>query len=126
MSVIFLIRARQDDRAAAWRLLLDDTLVVCTSEHGRTPKITTGQGGGRDHWSRVYSSLLAGGGTKRGAIVGASDKQGGDVLERGISPKDLLATMYHLLGVDHRMMIHDTLGRPLPLVEGQVIPEVLD
>jgi hypothetical protein len=107
------------------RGLLDDTLVVCTSEHGRTPKITTGQGGGRDHWSRVYSTLVAGGGTKRGHIVGASDKHGGDVAERPISPKDLLATMYHLLGIDHDMLIHDTLGRPLPLVDGQVIAEAL-
>jgi hypothetical protein len=107
------------------RGLLDDTLVVCTSEHGRTPKITTGQGGGRDHWSRVYASLMAGGGTKRGFVLGASDKQGGDVLDRPISPKDLLATMYHLLGIDHRMLVHDTLGRPLPLVDAEVIPEVL-
>ena len=107
------------------RGLLDDTLVVCTSEHGRTPKITTGQGGGRDHWSRVYSSLMAGGGTKRGHVVGASDKHGGDVADRPISPKDLLATMYHLLGIDHHTMVHDTLGRPLPLVDGQVITEAL-
>jgi hypothetical protein len=107
------------------RGLLDDTLVVCTSEHGRTPTITTGQGGGRDHWSRVYSTLLAGGGTKRGHIVGASDKHGGDVLDRPISPKDLLATMYHLLGIDHHQIVHDNLGRPLPLVEGEVITEAL-
>jgi hypothetical protein len=107
------------------RGLLDDTLVVCTSEHGRTPKITTGQGGGRDHWSRVYSTLVAGGGTKRGHIVGASDRQGGDVADRPISPKDLLATMYHLLGIDHHMIVHDPLGRPLPLVDGQVIFEAL-
>ena len=105
--------------------MLDDTLVVCTSEHGRTPKITTGQGGGRDHWSRVYSSLVAGGGTHRGCIVGASDKQGGDVADRPISPKDLLATMYHLLGIDHSMIVHDTLGRPLPLVDGDVIHEAI-
>jgi uncharacterized protein (DUF1501 family) len=107
------------------RGMLDDTLVVCTSEHGRTPTITTGQGGGRDHWSRVYASLLAGGGTKRGHIVGASDKQGGDVLDRPISPKDLLATMYHLLGIDHHQMVQDNLGRPLPLVEGEIISEAL-
>ncbi len=107
------------------RGLLDDTLVVCTSEHGRTPKITPGQGGGRDHWSRVYSTVVAGGGTKRGAIIGASDKQGGDVADRPISPKDLLATMYHLLGIDHEMIVHDTLGRPLKLVEGKVIGEAL-
>jgi arylsulfatase A-like enzyme len=107
------------------RGLIDDTLVVCTSEHGRTPKITTGQGGGRDHWSRVYASLLAGGGTKRGFVLGASDKQGGDVLDRPTSPKELLATMYHLLGIDHRMLVHDTLGRPLPLVDAEIIAEVL-
>jgi len=107
------------------RGLLDETLVVCTSDHGRTPKITPGQGGGRDHWSRVYSSLVAGGGTKRGFVLGASDKQGGDVAERPLSPKDLLATMYHLLGIDHRMMVHDTLGRPLPLVDGEVVTELL-
>ncbi len=99
--------------------------MVCTSEHGRTPKITTGQGGGRDHWSRVYASLMAGGGTKRGFVLGASDKHGGDVLDRPISPKDLLATMYHLLGIDHRMLVHDTLGRPLPLVDAEIIEEVL-
>jgi hypothetical protein len=73
----------------------------------------------------VYTSLVAGGGTKRGCVIGASDKQGGDVLERPISPKDLLATMYHLLGIDHRMMVRDRLNRPLPLVEGEVIEEAL-
>lgn len=107
------------------RGLLDDTLVVCTSEHGRTPKITTGQGGGRDHWSRVYSTLLAGGGTKRGHVIGASDKHGGEVAERPISPKDLLATMYHLLGIDHHTIVHDALSRPLPLVDGEVVHEAL-
>jgi Protein of unknown function (DUF1501) len=107
------------------RGLLDETLVVLTSEHGRTPKITTANGGGRDHWSRVYSSLVAGGGTKRGCVVGASDKHGGDVADRPISPKDLLATMYHLLGIDHHTMIRDRTDRPLPLVDGQVIEDVL-
>jgi len=107
------------------RGLLDETLVVCTSEHGRTPQINKAIGGGRDHWSRVYSSLVAGGGTCRGKIVGASDKQAGDVADRPISPKDLLATMYHLLGIDPHTQIQDRQGRPLPLVEGQVIGEAL-
>ena len=107
------------------RGLLDETLVVCTSEHGRTPQINKAQGGGRDHWSRVYSSLVAGGGTARGKIVGASDKQAGDVADRPISPKDLLATMYHLLGIDPHTLIQDRQGRPLPLVEGQVIADAL-
>lgn len=108
------------------RGLLDETLVVLTSEHGRTPKISTKvEGGGRDHWSRAYSSVVAGAGIVRGSVVGATDKQGGDPVTRPISPKDLLATMYHLLGIDHHQLVHDALGRPLPLVEGHVIPEVL-
>jgi uncharacterized protein (DUF1501 family) len=105
------------------RGLLDETLVVCTSEHGRTPTINKAQGGGRDHWSNVYSSMLAGGGSARGRIVGASDKHAGEVAETPLSPKDLLATMYHLLGIDHHQIIHDRLGRPLPLVEGNVISQ---
>ncbi|MBX7071809.1 MAG: DUF1501 domain-containing protein [Pirellulales bacterium] len=104
------------------RGLLDDTLVVCTSEHGRTPRFT---GTGRDHWSRAYTTLVAGGGTARGRIVGATDKIGSDVTDRPVSPKDLLATMYHLLGIDHRTWIHDALGRPLPLVDGEVVHEAL-
>ena len=67
----------------------------------------------------------AGGGAKRGHIVGATDKHGGDVVDRPISPKDLLATVYHLLGIDHQMVLRDALNRPLPLVEGHVIEEAL-
>ncbi len=107
------------------RGLLDETLVVCTSEHGRTPTINKAEGGGRDHWSNVYTTLLAGGGTARGRIVGASDKHGAEVAERPISPKDLQATMYHLLGIDHELTIRDRGGRPLPLVDGRVIDEAL-
>jgi len=107
------------------RGLLDDTLVVCTSEHGRTPHIANVEGGGRDHWSRVYSTLMAGGGVARGCVVGASDKHGGDVADHPISPKDMLATMYHLLGIDHTMIVHDAQGRPLPLVHGEVISAAL-
>ncbi|MGE3776780.1 MAG: DUF1501 domain-containing protein [Pirellulaceae bacterium] len=107
------------------RGLLDETLVVCTSEHGRTPHINRAQGGGRDHWSRVYSSVVAGGGMARGRVVGASDKQAGDVADLPLSPKDLLATMYHLLGIDHHTPVHDQVGRPLPLVDGRVITEAL-
>ncbi len=94
------------------RGLLDDTLVVCTSEHGRTPQINKAQGGGRDHWSRVYSAMMAGGGMARGRVVGASDKHGSDVTDLPLSPKDLLATMYHLLGIDHHLLVHDALQPP--------------
>ena len=68
---------------------------------------------------------MAGGGTARGKIVGATDKHAGDVADRPISPKDLLATMYHLLGIDPHLMMHDRQGRPLPLVDGEVIHEAL-
>lgn len=107
------------------RGLLDETLVVCTSEHGRTPKLNKAEGGGRDHWSNVYSSMIAGGGAARGRVVGASDRHAAEVAETPISPKDLLATMYHLLGIDHRQVVHDRLGRPLPLVEGEVLWKAL-
>jgi hypothetical protein len=100
------------------RGLLDETLVVCISEHGRTPKITTTQGGGRDHWSRAYSAVLAGGGIARGKVVGKTDRIAGDVVERPISPKDVLATTYHLLGIDPETTIEDRIGRPLTLVPG--------
>jgi uncharacterized protein (DUF1501 family) len=108
------------------RGLLDETLVVCVSEHGRTPKITTGQGGGRDHWSRAYSAVLAGGGIACGRVVGKTDKIAGDVVERPISPKDVLATTYHLLGIDPETTIEDRINRPMALVPGgTVIAEAL-
>jgi len=109
------------------RGMLDDTLVVCLSEHGRTPKINKAKGGGRDHWSRVYSTLFAGGGVARGNIVGASDQQAGDPTDRPVSPKDLLATMYHLLGIDPHTMLPDRSGRQIPLLpdSADVIREVL-
>lgn len=108
------------------RGLLDTTLVACISEHGRTPQITNSRGGGREHWSRAYGGLFAGGGIKRGAVVGRTDKHGGDVVDRPVSPKDILATLYHLLGVDSSTMLEDRLGRPLPLVaEGHVVSEMI-
>jgi hypothetical protein len=97
------------------RGLLDETLVVCLSEHGRTPKLDHHKGGGRDHWSRCYSAVLAGGGVARGKVIGRSDKIAGTVAERPISPKDILATVYHLLGIDPGTIIRDRTARPVPL-----------
>jgi hypothetical protein len=107
------------------RGMLDDVLVVCGSEHGRTPIINQAQGAGRDHWSRVYTTLVAGAGITRGNVVGASDKIGGEVADRPVSPKELLATMYHLLGIDHRTVVYDRQNRPLPLVDADVVGELL-
>jgi hypothetical protein len=108
------------------RGLLDETLVLCLSEHGRTPNIASVPGGGRDHWSRAYSAVLAGGGVARGRVIGRTDKHGGTVVERPVSPKDILATLYHLLGIDPHTMLADRSGRLLPLVaDGSVIQEML-
>jgi hypothetical protein len=107
------------------RGMLDETVVVCVSEHGRTPKLQNVSGGGRDHWSQAYSSLLAGGGVARGRVVGKTDRYAGTVLDRPVSPKDLLATIYHLLGIDPHTTIVDRTNRPLPLVDGNVVAEAL-
>jgi len=110
------------------RGMLDDTLVVCLSEHGRTPQIANSvAGGGRDHWSRCYSIVMAGGGIARGKVVGASDKQAGDPIDRPVSPKDILSTMYHLLGINPHTMLEDRGGQRVLLTpeSNNVIPEVL-
>jgi hypothetical protein len=115
------------------RGLLDETLVVCTTEHGRTPKLDpdgdhpSGKGhGGRNHWSRAYATALAGAGVARGKIVGKTDRIAGEVVEDGVSPKDVLATTYHLAGIDPGTLIHDRLGRPLPVGgDGRVLAAVL-
>ncbi len=108
------------------RGMLEETPVVVRSVHGRTPKQNRAVGGGRDHWSRCYSLLLAGGGIARGQVVGRSDRIGSDPAERPISPKDLLATILHLLGIDPSSEWNDRQGRPLPLIaKGAVIPEAL-
>jgi hypothetical protein len=109
------------------RGLLDETLVIWMSEHGRTPRIDSKpKGAGRHHWSKAYSILLAGAGIPRGKIVGSTDKLGGEVRDTPISPKDILATAFHLLGIDPHTPIADALGRPVPIAgSGEVRPELL-
>jgi len=103
------------------RGMLDETLVMVVTEHGRTPQLSAAQEGGRDHWSDVYSCLMAGGGAPGGVVVGASDAHAGQPAEHPVSPKDMLATAYHLLGIHPETEIPDRLGRPLPLVpDGKV------
>ena len=97
------------------RGMLDDTAVVVLSEHGRTPQIQQVEGGGRDHWSRAYSAVFAGAGFAKGRVVGRTDRIGGDVAETPFSPKDVVATIFHLLGIDPAAEIHDRLGRPYPI-----------
>ncbi len=107
------------------RGLMDETLVVCTSEHGRTPKINNAKWGGRDHWSRAYSTVLAGAGVTRGNVIGTTDAIAGDVGEptgesEGLASDDV-SLARHQPSHDH----YDTLKRPLPLVEGHVINEAM-
>ena len=109
------------------RGLLDETMVLCTSEHGRTPKIDSKPpGAARHHWSRTYSSVFAGGGFARGRIVGRSDAIGGEVAETPLSPKDMQATTYHLLGFPETTTVPDQASRPHPIAgDGQVRHELL-
>jgi Protein of unknown function (DUF1501) len=109
------------------RGLLDETLVLWMSEHGRTPRIDSKpKGAGRHHWSRAYSVALAGGGAARGKVVGATDRLGGEVRDTPISPKDLLATAFHLLGIDPHTTVPDLQGRPMPIAgDGRLRSELL-
>jgi hypothetical protein len=78
------------------RGLLEDTLVICTTEHGRTPQIDSKPAGAaRHHWSKAYSTVLAGGGTSRGAVVGKTDANAAEVADCPITPKDIQATALH-------------------------------
>ena len=115
------------------RGMLDETLVLCITEHGRTPKLDqhgdhpsgTDQGG-RNHWSRAYSSVLAGAGICRGKVVGRTDRIAGEVEETPVSPQDILATTYHLLGIDPHTLIHDRTGRPYAVGgNGRILHEAL-
>ena len=108
------------------RNLLDETLVVCISEHGRTPKLNNAPGGGREHWSQAYCGLFAGGGIRGGTVLGASDATAAFPKDQPVSPKDVLCTIYHLLGIDPHTLIPDREGRPVPLVpEGRVLRGLL-
>ena len=109
------------------RGMLDETLVLCVSEHGRTPQIDSKpKGAGRHHWSRVYSAAFAGGGIARGKVVGRSDAHGGDVVDTPVSPKDILATTLHLLGIDAHTTVPDRLGRKVAIAgEGRLRPELI-
>lgn len=109
------------------RGMLDDTLVIWMSEHGRTPKIDSKPiGAARHHWSLAYSIAMAGGGAPKGRLVGSTDRTGGEVRDTPISPKDILATTFHLLGIDPHTQMPDREGRPHAICgDGRVRPELL-
>ena len=106
------------------RGLLDDTLVVMMGEMGRTPRINAQAG--RDHWSMAQSILFAGGGTRPGQIIGATDRTAAAPTGDPVSVSDLLHTLCTLLGVDSQKEYPDPLGRPVPIVNGgRLIPGLL-
>jgi uncharacterized protein (DUF1501 family) len=105
------------------RGLLGRTLVVVMGEIGRTPKINNGAG--RDHWEFCYTVLFAGGGTKGGFTYGASDKRGAHPSKCPVTASDIVATIYHALGLSPDLELHDRLNRPfLLLPEGTPIRDV--
>lgn len=104
------------------RGMLDDTLVVTMGEFGRTPRVN--KDGGRDHWGHCSSVLLAGGGIRGGNLIGASDNTCAFPAELPLAPADVVATIYHSLGLESHTLMHDALGRPLAICEGTPISQV--
>jgi hypothetical protein len=104
------------------RGMLDETLVAWTGEFGRTPRINGNAG--RDHWGRVYSTVLAGGGVRGGQVVGRSDSQGGAPADNPVHVADFVATIYHALGHGADTRVHDQTGRPHFVVPGRPVMEL--
>jgi hypothetical protein len=104
--------------------MLDSTLVMVTTEFGRTPKIN--KDAGRDHWPRVFSVVLAGGGLKRGTVYGSSDATGSEPDENPLAVEDFAMTIFHQLGIDGARKLMSPGNRPIDIVRGgQVIQELL-
>jgi hypothetical protein len=119
-----------DDLAA--RGLLDETLVVWTGEFGRTPRVGQGVVGGagagrdgRDHWPHCFSTVLAGAGVRGGSVHGASDRWAAYPARDPVTPADVAATIYHLLGIDPELELNDSVNRPLRICLGAKIESVI-
>jgi uncharacterized protein (DUF1501 family) len=102
------------------RELLDSTLVLCMGEFGRTPRINANEG--RDHFARAWSLALAGGGVKGGRVVGATTPDGTEVAQRPVGVPELMASVFHSLGVDGTHTNYSPEGRPLTAVDGEAAP----
>lgn len=115
----------------AERRMLDETLVVWTGEFGRTPRVgqVSSDAGaaadGRDHWGGCFSSVLAGGGAHGGAVYGKSDAYAAEPAENPVVPADLVATVYHLMGVPEDQLLADLNGRPQYVRPGKVVRGLL-
>lgn len=113
------------------RGMLADTLVVCLGEFGRAPRVAlepkfAGATPGRKHWPNVYSVVLAGAGVQRGAVVGASDRLGGEAVTERFGPWDIAATMFHALGIDPNSHFEDPAGRTFRVAAGRPIEELYE
>ena len=113
------------------RGLLSETLVVAVGEFGRSPQrgvSTSGndnQDDGRDHWPYCYTGVVAGAGVKRGFVYGRSDKTGSAPLDNPVHPRELLATIYHSVGIDPGTIVNNHLNQPRQLVEGEAVTGIL-
>lgn len=113
------------------RGLLDRTLVVAVGEFGRSPQkglSTSGNGNtpdGRDHWPYCFTACIAGAGIKRGFVYGQSDRTASAPLNNPVHPTDLLATIYHSVGIDPHQIMYNHLNQPRELVKGDVITGIL-
>ncbi len=109
------------------RGLLDETLVLAIGEFGRSPRLgvsTSGNGNapdGRDHWPYCYTGLIAGAGVRGGQVYGKSDATGSTPLENPVHPREILATVYHTLGIDPKTIVYNHLDQPRELVKGEPI-----
>lgn len=112
------------------RGLLDETLVVCVGEFGRSPKrgiSTSGNGNsadGRDHWPYCYTAVIAGAGIKRGNVHGKSDATASGPLENPVHPTELLATIYHAVGIHPNTIVYNHLDQPRELVKGEAVTDL--
>jgi hypothetical protein len=104
------------------RGLLDETLVVAMGEFGRTPRINAQQG--REHWGPCSTTVFAGGGVRGGQLYGRSDRTGAYPTENPVSPEDMLATIYHAVGIRPDTEVHDREGRPQRICEGQAVTAI--
>jgi hypothetical protein len=113
------------------RGLLNETLVIAVGEFGRSPQRGLSTSGndntddGRDHWPYCYTACIAGAGIRRGFVYGRSDATASAPLENPVHPKDLLATIYHSMGIDPDTIVHNHLNQPRELVQGHVIRGIL-
>ena len=115
-----------DDRG-----MLAETLVVCVGEFGRSPQrgvSTSGndnQDDGRDHWPYCYTAVIAGAGLKRGFVYGKSDKTASAPVENPVHPTELLATIYHSVGIKPDTIVYNHLNQPRELVKGEPVTGIL-